>query len=808
MKKFFYWIFISLIPLLAKGEEGDEVGALIILSAQGSYEILDSKGKILSKNLSPGSVLRDGLTVVTGETGQISLLFSNGFISTIQSKSKLEISSFKQEPFKANDKLMKDVIIEPSNSSIDLKLEFGNLTFKTKKLNPASSFGVKTKAGVAGIRGTEFQIAQSPDGACKVDVASSAVSFVDSKGGISVVPAGKGLDVSNDGKTSERNISPEAQKSIQALNSASVEIANQISLNVVNDAVEKAAKILAAITNQQDKSNDEETTEEEKDDDSILASNGNEVRANFSRTQSLIKQRMISGDETAQIALSSKIYSVSYSFDEDTDEIIIFFYDKGGNFVNSVRISIFDHEFELILDTLEPWLTDHDKTIDALALEVFMEQLSLGYAYDKGINDALQSAINFARIFLNDVTLSGNLPKVWKVSDLVREFSENPYAYEFGLLLSKYGAIGNESSVANGQTIESIGLNIIKVLGGREKLKDENYLNSILTASISPLDSINGEKINGNVLGTRSLSSNSIDDLSNLKVELDRVVAVVGSTITLEQNAIIDPSLTDEKNNQIFSIAAAKDLVIKGNLEFQNSLNSKQAIAIGAANELVIRSESISDYFDANFVSHYLNQSVDPIFLSADEINPQISPDPVHIINHGYDLGLGSSNKMELIDVDISTNGNLAVGTLSELKILSTRFDESIEFSDTNIETVLNLNTLNAGNANDEGNIYLYAHDRIAVNGLGFGNSVREIYMDANTIDLKNVKFPDSSEVTLRSKYGYPTFGHENREVGHVNFIKNVYHGNDMVNPSFFHQDSRTSLKKIGSSPALKIRSN
>ena len=50
------------------------------------------------------------------------------------------------------------------------------------------------------------------------------------------MPAGKGLDVSNDGKTSERNISPEAQKSIQALNSASVEIANQISLNVVNDA--------------------------------------------------------------------------------------------------------------------------------------------------------------------------------------------------------------------------------------------------------------------------------------------------------------------------------------------------------------------------------------------------------------------------------------------------------------------------------------------------------------------------------------------------------------------------------------------
>ena len=36
----------------------------------------------------------------------------------------------------------------------------------------------------------------------------------------------------------------------------------------------------------------------------------------------------------------------------------------------------------------------------------------------------------------------------------------------------------------------------------------------------------------------------------------------------------------------------------------------------------------------------------------------------------------------------------------------------------------------------------MYAHDRMAVNGLGFGGNVREIYMDANTIDLKNIKFP------------------------------------------------------------------
>ena len=102
----------------------------------------------------------------------------------------------------------------------------------------------------------------------------------------------------------------------------------------------------------------------------------------------------------------------------------------------------------------------------------------------------------------------------------------------------------------------------------------------------------------------------------------------------------------------------------------------------------------------------------------------------------------------------------------------------------------------------------MYAHDRIAVNGLGFGGNVREIYMDANTIDLKNIKFPDSSEVMLKSKLGYPTFGHENRKIGHVNFIKMSIKNSDAVNQGFFHSDQRTSIKSFGFFTSIKIRSN
>ena len=57
-------------------------------------------------------------------------------------------------------------------------------------------------------------------------------------------------------------------------------------------------------------------------------------------------------------------------------------------------------------------------------------------------------------------------------------------------------------------------------------------------------------------------------------------------------------------------------------------------------------------------------------------------------------MGMGSTDIMELIDVDISTNGYLAIGSLSELKILSTSLDESVEFSENNIESVLQLNEL------------------------------------------------------------------------------------------------------------------
>ena len=151
-----------------------------------------------------------------------------------------------------------------------------------------------------------------------------------------------------------------------------------------------------------------------------------------------------------------------------------------------------------------------------------------------------------------------------------------------------------------------------------------DYLNKISNGRIKPGDVINGQPVNGSILGTRSFSVDSGNNLEDLSLEIDRLTAIVGSEVTFENNAELDVSTLDSTgDNQVVAFAAAKDLVIKGNLTFKNSKNSKQAISIGAADDVHLRSKSITDYFDNEFAQKYLNEIDDPIFLGSDPIKPR-----------------------------------------------------------------------------------------------------------------------------------------------------------------------------------------
>ena len=70
----------------------------------------------------------------------------------------------------------------------------------------------------------------------------------------------------------------------------------------------------------------------------------------------------------------------------------------------------------------------------------------------------------------------------------------------------------------------------------------------------------------------------------------------------------------------------------------------------------------------------------------------------------------------------------------------------------------------------------MYANNLLSINGLQFGGRVDDAYMDAITINLKNVTFPNTSEVMARSRDGSINAG-----TGSVNFLGNVKHGTDLI---------------------------
>ncbi len=122
---------------------------------------------------------------------------------------------------------------------------------------------------------------------------------------------------------------------------------------------------------------------------------------------------------------------------------------------------------------------------------------------------------------------------------------------------------------------------------------------------------------------------------------------------------------------------------------------------------------------------------------------------------------MGTAGDLKLVDVDIDVGGNLAIGSLGDL---------DIEFTEPGSKL------FSVGRYSDRDNVYLYANDLIKIQGLRFNDRAREIYMEAITVNLKDVEFPRYSEVILRSQKGTLDFDTFNSPtIGGVN-LTNVKH--------------------------------
>lgn len=234
----------SLLIGLIKPTIGQEKqsGALIVADIQGDIEFLDREGNTVEPGkIGDGDILPADHSAVTGKTGKIIFLLSNGTLMTLTENTKMKVRTFEQVPFDPGDKKLKDLENEPSQSKVEIDLDMGSLIIKTKKLNKASSFDINSPVGVAGIRGTEFQMQSNPGAGVQLDVTESTVAFTPPGGGQAMpVGQGNGLSVSPNGIATPRPINPVAAQTISVTNQMATQVTANVSLNVVSGAMNEA----------------------------------------------------------------------------------------------------------------------------------------------------------------------------------------------------------------------------------------------------------------------------------------------------------------------------------------------------------------------------------------------------------------------------------------------------------------------------------------------------------------------------------------------------------------------------------------
>ena len=182
---------------------------------------------------------------VATKQGASYFAFVQRTLLTLQENSVMKVGTFKQEPFDAKGKKIADLDGEPSASNTVIDLDLGSLVVKTKKLNRKSSLDINTPVGVAGIRGTEFQMGIQPDGAMQLDVTESTVSFTPPGGQPTMVTEGRGLDVSGAGIATPRPVNPVVAENISVVNESATQATADIPLESVSQVM---AEIEAAET--------------------------------------------------------------------------------------------------------------------------------------------------------------------------------------------------------------------------------------------------------------------------------------------------------------------------------------------------------------------------------------------------------------------------------------------------------------------------------------------------------------------------------------------------------------------------------
>ncbi|MDC0363645.1 FecR family protein, partial [Opitutales bacterium] len=840
-------------------------GSVIVIQTKGVVEAYSPQGRKLTAPVVRGSVLPVGYSIKTRLFAESTLLLSNGTTATLQENSKLRLDKFEQSPFDAKAGSFSQLQAEPSTSKVSIDMETGSLVVQTKKLSKASSFSISTPVGTAVIRGTQFQMAMSPNTGMKLDVAESQVAFTPAgQTQAVVVGPGKGLDASSSGVVKQRPISPSAAQNINLKNSTANSVCGTVPV-----ATAKQANAKATSSSSNDGS-EEGSGDSDNEDSSEVEGSESEAAESFIK-QASNSQRQVSGQETNPQYLKTVLglldptqsqvddVPASPGFAPSTRPVSDFEIAIDTKHANSESLDFIPISFlgtaigtpielsedstrEDLYDLLDEWLPDQefdwlnipeleeDKNPYLYTASIALEQFLNAPDYSLPVNESFRIAWFLTSLFFHDLTgahaISGNhilenadwdsiaggsiTPgAVLNAGDLIGYYGSSPYLHSLGTALINEGALGDTNkdvaldilNLFKDQDTNSINIHNSFTLG---VLDSSTILNSALLGAthedlLDALDSpekqrelaklfkLYPENLNAVLGADIQIGSASSPTTVNLGQWLQKATIFEG-TATTNNN---DPS-KPSNNKKVFAFAAGKDLHLAGDVTFENSVNGvinkteDHALVLGSAQETNIGHVEGSG-------------ALQPV--TTDVTDPNYDPYPTKINFEGSNLGIGSYEDLTLTNVSIDVGGNLALGTLSDMHITQTK--------------------ISVGRHSDRDNVYMYADELLQANDLTFSGRAREIYMEANTIDLRDVHFPGGSEVMLRSRDGIPNFygpntsnKNDSYKPFHVNFYSNSnsYAGQAIIEGEFIQKThgvdgyNSQNFKTATGDAAIKIR--
>jgi len=132
-------------------------GKVEVSQVSGQVTMIDATSH--RKVLTVGTVFQQGTRVITAAGASAELQLSNGSTILISPDSHLDLRTFRQVP--SRDIVGSDyqkVSKEPSPSVTEVILLKGKIVGEVRKLNPSSTYTVKTPVGLVAIRGTVYTV--------------------------------------------------------------------------------------------------------------------------------------------------------------------------------------------------------------------------------------------------------------------------------------------------------------------------------------------------------------------------------------------------------------------------------------------------------------------------------------------------------------------------------------------------------------------------------------------------------------------------------------------------------------------------